>query len=853
MGGGGNLPDDPLGFATRGQPVRRGATLLFSRGVDLVRNQGRASRPTAPSRPPDGLPGRGCDGDQVPGPDLGGDPGIGLWAIARAAWRATGTGGSWLALRAGRGGGDAGPWLGEERGRHRQPGVSARLHGLFGGRHWDPASATPSWASAATGPKPIEAPDPSSESVVDVAGRSDWQIPPLIAALAPLAFLAPRVAASRPPGSPTYSAYLLPDLVAAHAPARPLLAADPAPPGSILAGLGSDWVGGPVVGALGVDGVARPGTWRWGSRTDAAYRRLDGPGPGSTNGPATWPRLRASVPRMLNPPSEPGSTPRLPPGSPPVLLVGQAAVFHLNRPIVYNTVFDDETIETLARGRGPRAQVRRGPPRARRDRPRLRRLVRGRAGIGRRATTASPTFVTPERVRRPGGGEDRRSGRATRLGLRQDLFIEVAAGAARLNGAATEGRMEDGFDAGDRRGGVHRLDTSSNLLDSGAGSGSSCRRTSPSADVAHLPAGRRGRPGRHPRPGESFEKGGPRGARFVYHLAANPNLWARDRGEFAAVNHRGTVHVLDAALGAGGVERFVHVSTESILTRARAGRPGRSTKGCRGRDRPTPIGPYCRSKLRAEDEAMARARPRAPRWSIVNPTMPVGPGDRGVSPPTRLIRDFLATVKLPARDGLHAEPGRRAGRRPRLGPGHGPRARPGRRYLLGRGKPDADGRCSKSALGPHRGPRPAPERSRTRSAWRSPYASEVLGRSTSVRPPPQGHRSPESASPGGRMDFDASSQPPPNSAWSPGPSASPSPMPWPGWKPRQEDRPDDRPKLIAAQAKMANGLVRRGTGIPGSSVVFPGPRITCLVVLIGTMAFPGLQFDHDGRMRVVGA
>src|SRR3954453_4519528 len=34
------------------------------------------------------------------------------------------------------------------------------------------------------------------------------------------------------------------------------------------------------------------------------------------------------------------------------------------------------------------------------------------------------------------------------------------------------------------------------------------------------------------------------GAGAVYHLAANPNLWARDRKDFDAVNHRGTVHVL---------------------------------------------------------------------------------------------------------------------------------------------------------------------------------------------------------------------------------------------------------------------------------------------------------------------
>ena len=167
------------------------------------------------------------------------------------------------------------------------------------------------------------------------------------------------------------------------------------------------------------------------------------------------------------------------------------------------------------------------------------------------------------------------------------------------------------------------------------------------------------------------------GARLVYHLAANPNLWALDRGEFDAVNHWGTVHVLDAALEAGA-GRVLHVSTESILTCARPG------SGPIAEDVEVAlsdaVGPYCLSKLRAEDEAMARARAGAP-VVIVNPTMPVGPGDRGVSPPTRLIRDFLAG-RLPAvmdctlnlidvrdvAEGLTLAMDR---------------ARPGRRYLLG--------------------------------------------------------------------------------------------------------------------------------------------------------------------------
>ena len=36
-----------------------------------------------------------------------------------------------------------------------------------------------------------------------------------------------------------------------------------------------------------------------------------------------------------------------------VLLVGQAAVYHLRHPILYNTVFNPEIIETLAAGRTP--------------------------------------------------------------------------------------------------------------------------------------------------------------------------------------------------------------------------------------------------------------------------------------------------------------------------------------------------------------------------------------------------------------------------------------------------------------------------------------------------------------------
>ncbi|MDB5353056.1 MAG: nucleoside-diphosphate-sugar epimerase [Planctomycetota bacterium] len=133
-----------------------------------------------------------------------------------------------------------------------------------------------------------------------------------------------------------------------------------------------------------------------------------------------------------------------------------------------------------------------------------------------------------------------------------------------------------------------------------------------------------------------------RGGTHVFHLAANPNLWVRDRREFDAVNHRGTVHVLDAAI-AEGAERIVHVSTESILTCARRVGPIAEDVEVTEADA---VGPYCLSKLRAEQAARDRAEAGYPIL-IANPTMPVGPGDRGLSPPSRLIRDY-ARGKIPA-------------------------------------------------------------------------------------------------------------------------------------------------------------------------------------------------------------
>ncbi len=171
-------------------------------------------------------------------------------------------------------------------------------------------------------------------------------------------------------------------------------------------------------------------------------------------------------------------------------------------------------------------------------------------------------------------------------------------------------------------------------------------------------------------------RAGVEGADIVYHLAANPNLWARDPREFEQVNHIGTVNVLDAAISAGA-RRILHCSTESILTGAHA-------KGMISEDvevsEADAVGPYCLSKLRAENAARARAAAGHPVL-IANPTMPVGPGDRGLSPPTRLIRDFCHG-RLPAiiEASFNLVDVRDVAQALRLVVERG---QPGRRYLLG--------------------------------------------------------------------------------------------------------------------------------------------------------------------------
>jgi dihydroflavonol-4-reductase len=132
------------------------------------------------------------------------------------------------------------------------------------------------------------------------------------------------------------------------------------------------------------------------------------------------------------------------------------------------------------------------------------------------------------------------------------------------------------------------------------------------------------------------------GCQYVYHLAADPNLWRRDRREFDGINRMGTLHVMRAALDRG-VERIVYTSTESILSSRNSNGGAVESLQLNASDM---IGPYCLSKFHAEEAVFRMVAEGAP-IIVVSPTLPVGPGDRLQTPPTRLSLSFCKG-ELPA-------------------------------------------------------------------------------------------------------------------------------------------------------------------------------------------------------------
>lgn len=128
------------------------------------------------------------------------------------------------------------------------------------------------------------------------------------------------------------------------------------------------------------------------------------------------------------------------------------------------------------------------------------------------------------------------------------------------------------------------------------------------------------------------------GVDILYHVAGNPNLWLPQKSHFGLVNCHGTEVVLREA-ARFDLERIVFTSTESILIGKKPDGGSVIDETIERRLDEMP-GPYCRSKYRAEVLARDAAR-RGQPVVIVNPTLPVGPGDRKITPPTRMLLGFL--------------------------------------------------------------------------------------------------------------------------------------------------------------------------------------------------------------------
>jgi dihydroflavonol-4-reductase len=124
-----------------------------------------------------------------------------------------------------------------------------------------------------------------------------------------------------------------------------------------------------------------------------------------------------------------------------------------------------------------------------------------------------------------------------------------------------------------------------------------------------------------------------RDVRYVFHVAADYRLWARDKREIYAANVAGTRNIMQEALRAG-VERVVYTSSVATLALRPDGTPA---------DESVPlseeqgIGAYKRSKIAAERVVEAMVAHHGLPAVIVNPSTPIGPRDVKPTPTGRII------------------------------------------------------------------------------------------------------------------------------------------------------------------------------------------------------------------------
>ena len=133
-----------------------------------------------------------------------------------------------------------------------------------------------------------------------------------------------------------------------------------------------------------------------------------------------------------------------------------------------------------------------------------------------------------------------------------------------------------------------------------------------------------------------------KGARYLFHAAADYRLWARDPEEIQRSNVEGTRLIMEEALSAG-VERIVYTSSVATLKLTDGAVSTEDNPLADGEG----IGAYKRSKVAAERLVEAMIQRDGLPAVIVNPSTPIGPRDVRPTPTGRIIVE-AASGRMPA-------------------------------------------------------------------------------------------------------------------------------------------------------------------------------------------------------------
>jgi dihydroflavonol-4-reductase len=133
------------------------------------------------------------------------------------------------------------------------------------------------------------------------------------------------------------------------------------------------------------------------------------------------------------------------------------------------------------------------------------------------------------------------------------------------------------------------------------------------------------------------------GIRFVFHVAADYRLWARNPQDIVRTNVEGTRNLMTAALRAG-IERTVYTSSVATL---KARPDSKASDETFQLEAQSAIGAYKYSKVVAERLVETMVAEQKLAAIIVNPSTPIGPGDVRPTPTGRIIVE-AAAGRMPA-------------------------------------------------------------------------------------------------------------------------------------------------------------------------------------------------------------